>query len=48
MAINTKANNTLIEIQSFDFLIGKWNVQNKKLKERLKNCNKWIGSNGQK
>lgn len=25
MDINTKANNSLIEIQNFNFLIGKWN-----------------------
>jgi hypothetical protein len=39
---NKKATNTLIEIQNFDFLIGKWNVLNKKRKERLVGCNEWI------
>ena len=31
----------MIEIQDFSFLIGKWSVLNKRLKERLKNCNEW-------
>ena len=35
-------NNALIEIQNFDFLIGKWTVLNKRLKERLKNNTDWI------
>jgi hypothetical protein len=26
----------------FDFYTGKWNIRNKKLKERLKGCNEWI------
>ena len=26
----------------FDFLIGKWKVQNRKLKERLNECQEWI------
>jgi hypothetical protein len=25
----------------FDFLVGKWNLHNKKLKERLNNCSEW-------
>ena len=32
----------MIEIQNFNFLIGKWSVLNRRLKERLKNCNEWI------
>jgi len=32
----------MIEIQNFDFLIGKWTVLNKRLKERLKNSIEWI------
>lgn len=31
----------MIEIQNFDFLIGKWTVLNKRLKERLKNSIEW-------
>ena len=31
----------MIEIQDFSFLIGKWSVLNRRLKERLKNCNEW-------
>lgn len=34
--------NTTIKIKNFDFLIGKWNVLNKRLKERLKDNNEWI------
>jgi hypothetical protein len=26
----------------FDFYIGKWNIRNRKLKERLSNCDEWI------
>ncbi|SEW36930.1 hypothetical protein SAMN05428988_4576 [Chitinophaga sp. YR573] len=26
----------------FDFYIGRWKLKNKKLKERLNNCNEWI------
>ena len=40
--MDKKANHTLLKIQNFDFLIGKWDVQNKKLKERLNGCNEWI------
>lgn len=29
----------------FDFYIGKWNIRNKKLKERLNNCDEWIEFN---
>ena len=25
----------------FDFLIGSWNIQNRRLKERLKGCTEW-------
>ena len=32
----------MIEIQNFDFLIGKWDVLNKRLKERLNNCVEWV------
>ena len=32
----------MIEIQNFSFLVGKWSVLNRRLKERLKNCNEWI------
>ena len=32
----------MIEIQNFAFLIGKWTVINKRLKERLKNSIEWI------
>ena len=32
----------MIEIQDFSFLVGKWSVLNRRLKERLKNCNEWI------
>ena len=31
----------MIEIKNFDFLIGKWSVLNKRLKERLRNSNNW-------
>ena len=31
----------MIAIQNFDFLIGNWNVLNKRLKERLNNCTEW-------
>ena len=42
MGKDTKIKQTIIEIQDFDFLIGKWSVLNKKLKERLVNCSEWI------
>ena len=29
----------------FDFYIGKWNIRNKKLNERLNNCNEWTEFN---
>ncbi len=32
----------MIDIQNFDFLIGKWRVLNRRLKDRLINCNEWI------
>ena len=32
----------MIEIQDFTFLIGSWTVQNRRMKERLTNCNEWI------
>jgi hypothetical protein len=28
--------------RDFDFYIGKWNIRNRKLKERLNNCDEWI------
>lgn len=31
----------MIEIENFDFLIGKWAVLNKRLNERLKKSNNW-------
>ena len=37
-----KIKNEPIKIKNFDFLIGKWNVLNKRLKERLINSNEWI------
>jgi len=40
--MNTTPNNSHIEIQNFDFLIGKWSVLNRRLKERLTNCDEWI------
>ena len=44
MNINSysQKNQTMVEIQNFDFLIGKWSIVNKKLKERLKNSDEWI------
>ncbi len=38
----SQTNQDMIDIQNFDFLIGKWNVLNKRLKERLNNSNEWI------
>lgn len=32
----------MIAIQNFSFLIGKWSVLNRRLKERLVNCEEWI------
>jgi len=32
----------MIAITNFDFLVGKWSVLNKRLKERLKGCNEWV------
>jgi hypothetical protein len=31
----------MIPIHNFDFLLGKWSVLNKRLNERLNNCNDW-------
>ena len=31
----------MINIDNFDFLIGKWTVLNKRLNERLDNCTEW-------
>ncbi len=42
MSSNMNENNPLIKIQNFDFLIGKWKVVNKRLKERLQGCDEWI------
>ena len=36
-----QTNQTMIEIQNFDFLIGKWSVLNKRLNERLTGCQEW-------
>ncbi len=35
-------NYKIIEIENFNFLIGKWTVLNKRLKERLNNCTDWM------
>lgn len=32
----------MIDIHNFDFLIGKWNVLNRRLKVRMNNCEEWI------
>lgn len=32
----------MIEVNNFDFLVGKWSVLNRRLKERLTNCDEWI------
>lgn len=32
----------MIDIKNFDFLIGKWSVLNRRLKDRLSNCDEWI------
>lgn len=37
----SQTNRTRVEIQNFDFLVGKWSVLNKRLKERLKGSNEW-------
>ena len=37
----------MIAIQNFDFLIGKWNVINKRLKQRLKNSVEWTVFNAE-
>ncbi|MEE9408652.1 MAG: hypothetical protein V3V28_11330 [Polaribacter sp.] len=42
MSNSSKVNNSTIELKDFDFLIGKWTVINKRLKERLKNNTDWI------
>ncbi|MEO7046946.1 MAG: hypothetical protein ABI091_16710 [Ferruginibacter sp.] len=39
---NLKTSHSIIELKDFDFLIGKWKVLNKRLKERLKNNTEWI------
>jgi hypothetical protein len=31
----------MVAIHNFDFLIGKWHVLNRRLKERLNGCNEW-------
>ncbi len=31
----------MIKTENFDFLIGKWQVHNRRLKERLTNCQQW-------
>lgn len=37
----SQTNRTRVEIQNVDFLVGKWSVLNKRLKERLKGSNEW-------
>ena len=32
----------MIKVQDFNFLIGKWSVLNRRLKERLTGCEEWI------
>ena len=32
----------MVEIHNFNFLIGKWSVLNRRLKERLNSCDEWI------
>ena len=32
----------MIEIHDFNFLLGKWTVLNRRLKERLKSSNEWV------
>ena len=32
----------MIPIHDFSFLVGKWSVLNRRLKERLNNCEEWI------
>ena len=32
----------MIPITNFDFLVGKWSVLNKRLKERMKGATEWI------
>lgn len=32
----------MVDIENFNFLIGKWSVLNRRLKDRLINCNEWI------
>ena len=32
----------MIAIHNFDFLIGKWSVLNRRLKERLNQCDEWV------
>lgn len=32
----------MIKINDFNFLIGKWSVVNRRLKERMKQCDEWI------
>jgi hypothetical protein len=39
LEITASANSTK---KDFDFYIGKWNIRNVKLKERLNNCTEWV------
>lgn len=32
----------MIPITNFDFLVGKWSVLNKRLKERMKGATEWV------
>ncbi|NER15061.1 hypothetical protein GWK08_16525 [Leptobacterium flavescens] len=40
--MSAKPNPPVIEIRDFNFLLGKWSVLNKRLKERLSDCTEWI------
>jgi len=39
---NPEPKHFIIELHDFEFLIGRWTVLNKRLKERLKNNTEWI------
>ena len=49
MAQKSKAENSIIieassasSTKDFDFILGKWNIHNRKLKSRLNNCQEWV------